>query len=222
MSFLTDLNTGCSAYTAFTYNGSSIKLPYYLGGKKTPDQIRTAIANWGGSSKTTTEIQTCVSNNRSTFGIDCSGLVYYALNEASSGAVRTYFESKLNNAVGKLTYAFGISASNLTNTAYGTKITAAKDIKPGCTIFMHDNTTGSDHVIVIHSVNKNSAGVVTSIAYAHSNGSKGPHHGSITIGNQTKDLNDSSQTWHDTAYTDAGAKNLYRHTLLLEPIAGLV
>lgn len=51
MSFLTDLNTGCSAYTAFTYNGSSIKLPYYLGGKKTPDQIRTAIANWGGSSK---------------------------------------------------------------------------------------------------------------------------------------------------------------------------
>ena len=116
MSFLTDLNTGCSAYTAFTYNGSSIKLPYYLGGKKTPDQIRTAIANWGGSSKTTTEIQTYVSNNRSTFGIDCSGLVYYALNEASSGAVRTYFESKLNNAVGKLTYAFGISASNLTNT----------------------------------------------------------------------------------------------------------
>ena len=162
MSFLTDLNTGCSAYTAFTYNGSSIKLPSYLGGKKTPDQIRTAIANWGGSSKTTTEIQTYVSNNRSTFGI------------------------------------------------------------AGCTIFMHDNTTGSDHVIVIHSVNKNSAGVVTSIAYAHSNGSKGPHHGSITIGNQTKDLNDSSQTWHDTAYTDAGAKNLYRHTLLLEPIAGLV
>ena len=63
MSFLTDLNTGCSAYTAFTYNGSSIKLPYYLGDKKTPDQIRTAIANWGGSSKTTTEIQTYVSNN---------------------------------------------------------------------------------------------------------------------------------------------------------------
>lgn len=49
MSFLTDLNTGCGAYTAFTYNGSSITLPYYRGGKKTPDQIRTAITNWGGA-----------------------------------------------------------------------------------------------------------------------------------------------------------------------------
>lgn len=221
MSFLTILNTSCSAYTAFSYNGSAIKLPYYLGGKKTPEQIKTAITNWGGFSKTAAEIQTQVSSNPSTYGIDCSGLVYYALNEASSGAVRTYFENKLNSA-GLLTYAYGISARNLTNTAYGTKITAAKDIKPGCTIFMYDDTKNSNHVIVIHSVNKNLSGVITSIVYAHSNGSEGPHHEFITIGDQTKDLNDSSQTWNDTAYTDAGAKNLYRHTLLLEPITDLV
>lgn len=217
MSFLTTLNTSCSAYTAFSYNGSSINLPYYLGGKNTPDQIRTAITNWGGSSKTASEIQTHVSNNPSTFGIDCSGLVYYVLNKASSDAVRTYFENKLN-LPGQLTYAYGISASNLTNTAYGTKITAARDIKPGCIM----RTDNGGHVMVIHSVNKNSAGVVTSIVYAHSNGSKGPHHGYITIGDQTKDLNDSSQTWNDTAYTDAKAKSLYNYTLLLEPIASLV
>lgn len=217
MSFLDTLNAGCGAYTTFSYNGSSIKLPYYLGSKKTPDQIRTAITNWGGSSKTTAEIQTYVNSNPSTFGIDCSGLVYYALNEASSGAVRTYFENKLN-ASGQLTYAHGITARNLTNTAYGTKITAAKDIKPGCIM----RTDNGGHVIVIHSVNRNSAGVVTSIVYAHSNSSKGPHHGFITVGNQTKDLNDSSQTWSDSAYTDAKAKSYYNYTLLLEPIAGLV
>lgn len=83
-------------------------------------------------------------------------------------------------------------------------------------------TGNGGHVIVIHSVNKNSAGIVTSIVYAHSNSSTGPHHGFITVGDQTKDLNDSSQTWNDTAYTDATAKNLYNYTLLLEPIASLV
>jgi hypothetical protein len=217
MSFLTTLNIGCSAYTTFSYNGYSIKLPYYLGGKKTPDQIRTAITDWGGSSKTANEIQTYVSNNPSAYGIDCSGLVYYALNEASSGAVRTYFENKLNLS-GQLTYAYGITASNLTNAAYGKKIRAAKDIKPGC-IMQTDN---GGHVIVIHSVNKNSSGVVTSIVYAHSNKTKGPHHGFITIGNQEKDLDDSSQTWNDIAYSDEKAKSLYNYTLLLEPVASLV
>ncbi len=218
MSFLTILNTSCSRYTAFSYNGSSIKLPYHLGGKKTPDQITAAISNWiGSSSKTTAEIQAYVTKNSSTMGIDCSGFAYYVLNEATSGAVRTYFENKLNLA-GKLTYGYGIKASNLTGTAYGTKITAAKDIKPGCVM----NTDNGGHVIVIHSVNRNDAGVVTSIVYAHSNPNKGPHHGVVTIGDETKDLNDSSQTWNDPAYTDAAAKKLYTYTLLLEPVASFV
>lgn len=208
MSFLTTLNTGCSAYTAFSYNGSSIKLPYYLGGKKTPDQIRTAITNWGGSSKTAAEIQTYVTNNPSKTGIDCSGLVYYVLNEATSGAVRTYFENKLNHP-GEFSYAYGITAKNLTDTAYGTKITAAKNIKPGCVI----NSDDGGHVLVVHSVNKNSAGVVTSIVYAHSNSGYGPHHGYVNIGDQSKDLNDASQTWNDQAYTDATAKSSWKQVL---------
>ena len=216
-SFLTTLNTCCGAYTGFTYNGGSVSLPYYLGGKNTPDQIRAAISKGVGSSASAAEAQKYATGHPKETGIDCSGLVYYALNEASSGAVRTFFENKLGLA-GKLTYAYGIGASNLTNTAYGTKITAAKDIKPGC-VFRTDN---GGHVIVVHSVNKNSAGVVTSIVYAHSNGSKGPHHGTITIGDQTKDLNHSSQTWSDTAYTDAQAKSLYNYALLLTPIANFV
>ncbi len=217
MSFLSTLNTCCGAYTAFTYNGASIKLPYQYGGKNLPDEIRASISAWIGTTlKTTDEIQEYVTNNPATTGIDCSGLVYYALNEASSGAVRTYFEEKLH--INSLTYHYGISAANLTNTQYGTVITAAKDIKPGCIM----RTDNGGHVIVIHSVNKNSAGEVTSIVFAHSNGSEGPHHGYITIGDQTKDLDDTSQTWHDMAYTDAYAKSLYNYTLLLDPIADFV
>lgn len=49
-------------------------------------------------------------------GVDCSGLVYYAINEASNGAVRSYFENVLPGE-DSLTYAYGISAATLTNTA---------------------------------------------------------------------------------------------------------
>ena len=49
-------------------------------------------------------------------GVDCSGLVYYAINEASNGAVRSYFENALHGE-DSLTYAYGISAATLTNTA---------------------------------------------------------------------------------------------------------
>lgn len=216
-SFLTTLNTSCGAYTQFSYNGTPINLPYHLGGKHTPAQIRSTISAGVSASASANEIQKYVTDNPSETGIDCSGLVYYALNEASSGAVRTFFEDKLGLS-GKLSYAYGIGASTLTNATYGTKITAAKDIKPGCVL----RSDKGGHVLVVHSVNKDSAGTVTSIVYAHSNKSKGPHHGFITIGDQTKDLNDSSQTWNDTAYTDTKAKNLYDYTLLLTPIADFV
>lgn len=218
MSFLSLLNSCCGSYTGFNYNGTSIELPYYLGGKKTPDQIREAISQWiGTTSKTAEQIQEQVTQNPSTYGIDCSGLVYYALNEATSGTVRSYFENQLN-LPGMLSYGYGISASNLTNLSYGSRIVEAKDIKPGSVIRM-DN---GGHVLVIHSVNKNSSGVVTSLVYAHSNGSHGPHHGLVTIGDQTKDLNHSSQTWRDVAYTDTKAKSLYNHTILLTPVQSFV
>ncbi len=215
MAFLDVLNTSCSAYSAgYLHNGTSIPFPYHLGGKNTPNEIKNTIQSWiGTSTKTVAEVTTYINNNPSKTGIDCSGLVYYALNEATSGAVRSYFETKLNLS-GQLTYKYGISASNLTSTLYGTKITAAKDIRPGCVI-RFDN---GGHVLVVHSVNKNSAGVVTSIVYAHSNSTKGPHHGTVTIGNQSKDLSDSSQTWNDTAYTDAVAKGYYNYTLMLDPV----
>lgn len=217
MSFLTNLQNCCRAYAEFSYDGSSIQLPYRLGGKKTPDEIKSAISAWAGTSvKTTTEIRDYVRNHPQQTGIDCSGLVYYILNEASSGAVRTFFERKLNMH-GRLNYRYGISAANLTNTACGARITAANDMKPGCVM----RFSKGKHVLVIHSVIRDSSGNVIRIEYTHSNGSKGPHHASVTIGDPTKDLNHASQIWQDIAYTDAKAKRLYNYTLLLTPIANL-
>lgn len=40
-----------------------------------------------------------------------------------------------------------------------------------------------------------------------------------TIGDQSKDLKNSSQTWHDIAYTDSKAKSLYNYALLLNCVA---
>lgn len=217
MAFLDTLNTCCAEYTGgYVHNGTTIPFPYRLGAKNLPSNIRNTIKNWiGTSSKTVAEVQNFMIANSDKTGVDCSGLVYYALNEATSGNVRSYFEG-IKSA--SLPYSNGIPAAELAYDGYGTKITAAKDIKPGCTI----RSDNGSHVLVIHSVNKNSAGVVTSIVYAHSNSSKGPHHGSITIGDQTKDLNHSSQTWNDIAYSDAQAKSYYNYTVLLTPVAKYV
>lgn len=218
MSFITTLNTCCGEYTGFSYEGQPVRLPYRFGGKKTPDEIRAAISGWMGNSKmTAAKIQKYVTGHPDKTGIDCSGFVYYALNEASSGAVRSYFEKKLK-CPGLLNYRYGITAANLTNAANGIKITVANDVKPGCVIRFNNGK----HVLIIHSVNRDSDGHVTSIMYAHSNGSKGPHCASITIGDPSKDLDDASQTWNDIAYTDARAKKYYDYTLLLTPVADLV
>lgn len=218
MSFLTQLVSGCDEYANYKYGDHSISLPYHLGGKNTPAKITEKISSWAGTTqKTQTEIQKYVTDNPSSTGVDCSGLVYYVLNEASDGAVRTYFEETLN-LPGRLSYGYGISAANLTHTSYGTKITVANSVKPGCVIRFDKGK----HVLVIHKVNRDGSGNVTSIGYTHSNGSKGPHYGSIVIGDPTKDLNDTRQVWHDIAYTDSTAKGYYNYTLLLNPISGLV
>lgn len=163
------------------------------------------------------KIQEYVTGQKGTLGIDCSGLVYYVLNEATNGAVKTYFEETLDNE--HLEYKDGILATNLANAAYGTKITQAKNIKPGCTI----RTSNGGHVLVVHSVNKNAAGEVTSIVYAHSNDDEGPHHGYITIGDETKDLDDASQTWSDMAYSNPNyLQTIYNYTVLLEPVQEFV
>ena len=94
----------------------------------------------------------------------------------------------------------------------------ANDVQPGCVIRFDKG----GHVLVIYSVTRNSSGNVTSIGYAHSNSSKGPHYGTISIGDPKKDLNDAKQTWNDSAYTDAKAKSYYNYTLLLDAVADLV
>ena len=202
MSFTTNLLTKVNEYTNFTVYGKTIKLPYHLGGKSTPTQIRGAIVDKLLSTDTQANIQQWVNNNPSSAGIDCSGFAYYVLNEASSGAVMDFF--------GK-SYAYGVSARNLTSTSYGSKITKAGDISPGC-LFRTDN---GGHVIVVYSVTKGTNGLVTRIDYAHSNSSKGPHKGYITVGDPNAALNSSAQTWNDSAYTDSQAKSLFTYAMRL-------
>jgi hypothetical protein len=207
MSFASNLISKCGEYTNFAIYG--VAVPYLDGAKNTPAEILQAINNWRGSDpKTIAEIQAWMNSHKSQTGIDCSGLAYYVLNEASGGVVRTYFEQQLGIS---LPYSYGISTANLSSTTYGTIKTAAKDMTPGCTI----RSDNGGHVLVIHTVNKNSNGVVTSIYYSHSNGSMGPHSGIITVGNENQDLDGSAQTWSDSAYTSAEAKGLYTHTILL-------
>ena len=206
MSFTTDLIDKCNEYTNMVIGGTKINLPYKLGAKNTPSKI---ILNLINSGKSGSALQTWATNNPDKTAVDCSGIVYYALNEATGRAVRRYFEAKFPGT--SLTYAYGISAANLTSTSYGYKLSRAADMTPGCTI-RFDN---GGHVLVITDVIKGSDGVVKQINYSHSNGSKGPHTGYITISNQSSDLGSSSQKWVDKAYTDSQAKNYYNHTIRL-------
>ena len=205
MSFTTTLNSKCQEYTNMVIGGTRIQLPYHWGGKNLPSVIK---ANLTATGKSGADLQAWATANPAKAGVDCSGLVYYAINEASNGAVRSYFENALPGE-DSLTYAYGISAATLTNTAYGKRITKAKDMTPGC-LMRSDN---GGHVLVITGVTE------TRIDYTHSNRSKGPHTGYITIGNPNEDLDAAAQTWHDIAYTDATAKSLYDYTILLECFA---
>ncbi len=204
------LRQKCEEYTNFSqiYLGmQGIQIPYYWDGKNLPSEIATTINTWrGGSSKTAAQIQSYMNSNPDKCGVDCSGLAYYVLNEASNGSVRTYFEGVFGIS---LPYSSGIWSGNLTSTQYGTLIYRAADITAGCTIKFEG------HVIVIYSLDKNSSGRVTKIYYAHSSGSMGPHNGYIIIGNEDQDLNGSSQTWYDNAYSDSYAKSLYLQTTKL-------
>jgi len=194
-------------YVNFTINGQNVKIPYYItpqgtnlyGGKRTPAEIREFILN---NASGPSDYQRVANEYARYTGVDCSGFVAYVLNEATGG--------KLLEVWGT-TYANGIKASNLTSTQYGEQITQAKDVVPGSTI----STANGTHVIVVYEVVKTN-GVVTEIKYAHSNGSKGPHLGSITIGDENQDLDGPAQTWNDIAYTDAQAKGYYDHTILLD------
>lgn len=200
----------------------TLQIPYYLGGKKTPAEIKNYILSnskcFNGSAlKTESEIEAIMSQNLSNCGVDCSGLVYYALNEASNGAVRTYFERTYSKYSGLLSYAYGLGTGYLTSKTDGTTITKAGSIVPGCTIrFKAAQGSTTDHVLVVYGT-YNIGGQYT-IRYAHSSGGTGPHNGYITIGNLDADLDDDSQTWYDSEYNDSNMKNRYDYTILLNCI----
>jgi hypothetical protein len=207
------LQSAIEQYTNFTCNGINVKIPYYMtptgtdkyGGKATPAKIQQFLINHCNS---TSEYQTCANNNKRYTGIDCSGLVAYVLNETTGGKILEKWNT---------TYGNGIGARELTNPSYGDVISRAKDIVPGCTM----RSDNGGHVLVIYEVVKTN-GIVTCVKYAHSNSSKGPHKGYIDIGDETKDLDDIKQTWHDASYTDATAKDYYDYTLLLDCIKGYI
>jgi len=203
MSFVTELNKKCQEYTDMVVNGTKIQVPYRWSKKNLPADIRRVLSATG---KAGAELQQWADNHKDDTGVDCSGLVYYALNEASNGAVRSYFENKIG---GSLTYNWGISAEELTDTKYGAQITRAADIVPGCTM----RSDNGKHVLVITGVS------AKRIDYTHSNSGKGPHAAYISIGNPNADLKDSAQTWHDSTYTDGEAKAFYNYTVLLNCIS---
>ncbi len=203
MSFVTELNKKCQEYTNMVIGGTRIQLPYAMGRKNLPSEIRSKLLATG---KSGTELQKWADSNPEAVGVDCSGLVYYVLNEAANGAVRSQFEKDLKES--NLSYSYGIQALHLTDTSHGKKITRAADMVPGCVM----RSDGGGHVLVITGVSS------TRIDYTHSSGHYGPHAGYISIGNPNADLKDSAQVWHDEAYTDSKAKAYYEYTVLLECI----
>lgn len=219
MSFQSNLKARIEEYTEFSVYGKKIQLPYFIsdteaeppvyGGKNTPAQIRSYIMSGLPESSTKAQIETFVNDikNKPKTGIDCSGFAYYTVNEASGGALMAVFGSS---------YANGVKASTLTSTAYGAKCTKAADIIPGC--LMRSDRGG--HVLVVYGVSYGADGRVNRIDYAHSNGSKGPHLGYITVGDPNSDLKASSQTWYDIAYNDAQARSLYDYTIRLDCLSG--
>lgn len=206
MSFAPVLNSRCQEYTNVVIEGTIIQLPYHMGGKNVPSAIKSSLIATG---KLGADLQMWATDNPAKTGVDCSGLVYYAINEASNGAVRNYFEKALT--MSNLSYEYGINAATLTNISYGKKITKAKDLTPGCLMRFANGT----HVLIITGVTE------TQINYTHSNGSKGPHTGHITIGDSNADLDAAAQTWHDIAYTDLQAKDYYDYAIQLDCLVGV-
>lgn len=242
MGFKELVSTYQSFYTNFSVTGSTVppgstipetiylKLPYFqshngiYGGKSPYVDIQNAIrtkyfntqtGHWNKSTATIqSEINSAPDSEKKNYGMDCSGLVYFVLNEATKPSVNDDMKKGALYGQFNATYANGVLASSLASTSNGTQKTRAQDIVVGCTV----RFDSGGHVLVVYQVDKNSSGVVTKIYYAHSNGSHGSHTGTITIGDSTKDLKDTNQTWSDIAYTDAVAKNYYNYTILLSSL----
>lgn len=198
-------------YTRFTCGSYQIDIPYGFACKNTPELIYDFLQRKAGGSfgnVTERELQSIADKYGEDrvygegSGVDCSGFVYYCLNEASGGDLKA--------AVGGYSYRHGVNAQSLTSSTYasGRTFGRAQDVTLGATIYTYAN---QPHVLVVTDVIYNSSGLVTKIKYAHSNGSHGPHEAYIEIGNPFMDLDASEQKWVDVAYSDSSAKRYYRH-----------
>lgn len=74
MSFASNLSTKINEYTNFSVFGKTMQLPYRLGGKLTPAQIRGNIVANLPSASSQSAIQNWVNSNIKDTGIDCSCL----------------------------------------------------------------------------------------------------------------------------------------------------
>lgn len=201
------LQSAISAYTNYSYNGSGkIQLPYYqtvdgvYGGKWLVYEITSHLQALGCDGKTTSQIQTIATNNPSSTGMDCSGLVLNTTYIASSGAMLTYFANlipgfpKTAPVIEQLHN--GITANNLTSTVYCDEITLPENMRAGDFI----RFGGGTHVGVIKSINRvidYTGGTISyHITYAHSSGGKGPHEAIIYV-IEGHTLNSSYALWSD-------------------------
>lgn len=203
MNFATELITKCREYTNMVIGDTRVQIPYKMGGKHAPARIKSILVETKLSGEA---LQRWASANPTKIGVDCSGLVYFALNEASEGKVMEQF--------GGTSYAYGVNAASLTDTVNGIRFTKAADMLPGCTIRWANAT----HILVVTEVIVCSKNYVSQINYTHSSSGIGPHEGYIMIGDPEADLNVAAQIWYDAGYTDADCKRYYNHTILLNSL----
>lgn len=202
----TTLRKEIEKFTDFTCGPYSIKIPYYLGGKNTAEKIEENLVDLCGGTVegvNQSKMQQLANNNKSLCGVDCSGFVFTVLDRASSGELKKVHTGGILN-----TNARTLTEHGKSTPSNGYLAKRAADIVPGTMIC----TDAGGHILIVYDVIKSAGGVVTEIRYAHSNGSMGPHKGYIKIGNQSNELDSSSQTWVDDAYTDSEAKRLYCHS----------
>ncbi len=208
----TTLSSAVNSYANYSYSGSGkIQLPYKWGaaggiGKWSLSEITANLKSLGCDGKTTSQIQSIVTNYPDKSGIDCSGFALQVTTTASSGGILSYFANIVYNTLGDKNFPingsetsklhYGVSAALLTDLRFCTKIALPENMKAGDFI-RFDN---GGHIGVIKSISKyidyTGHSITYTINYAHSSGSKGPHNATIFVG-EGYALNSSSALWSD-------------------------
>jgi len=161
-------------------------------GKGTPEQISRALIK--AASRQQFNLKTASADEIKDFmikqgiGIDCSGLVYHALDAHLKDIgrssldhfiiVRNNFLGRLDRFIQRKRWVRRCSAATLTNDLNTIKIERAKDIQPGDMIRLTHSDWEGKHIAIVTSISP------TEIKYAHSSESthtQGPHIGVIKI-----------------------------------------